>query len=48
MIKRLVLILSMLCLIQNAFANVQQDMHKFFTDIGGATNVSPAGAYKGQ
>ena len=37
-----------LCLMDSAYANVQQDMQKFFTDIGGATNVSPAGAYKGQ
>lgn len=32
----------------SAFSNVQTDMQKFFTDIGGNTNVSPAGAYKGQ
>ncbi len=30
------------------FSNVQADMQKFFTEIGGNTNVSPAGAYKGQ
>lgn len=32
----------------NSFANINEDMQKFFTDIGASTNISPAGAYKGQ
>ncbi len=40
--------LCALLVMGSASANVQQDMQRFFTDIGGATNVSPAGAYKGQ
>lgn len=49
MIKRLFLIsLGFLSFATNIYASVQNDMQKFFHEIGSSTNVTPAGAYKGQ
>ena len=47
MIKRLVG-LCLIIFVANAQASVQNDMQKFFHEIGASTNVTPAGAYKGQ
>lgn len=47
-IKLLVLGLFIISFTTNAHAKVQEDMQKFFHEIGMSANVSPAGAYKGQ
>lgn len=48
MIKRLGLGLLLISLSTQCLASVQNDMQKFFHEIGANTNVTPAGAYKGQ
>jgi conjugative transfer pilus assembly protein TraH len=46
--KRFILPFIFISLSTNVCANVQNDMQKFFHEIGTSTNVTPAGAYKGQ
>ena len=48
MVKRIGIGLLLISLATNVQANVQNDMQKFFHEIGTSTNVTPAGAYKGQ